>query len=99
MKEKHLTPLEAWDDFWKSYMENKPTQIPNDLGVANLTRNGRVKAQWGKDKDGVKKPGSENKKKQLGPLRIRRLLDKYAPGQYDFHEGSPYFTKPTKNKL
>ena len=85
MKEKQLTPVEAWEEFWSNYMANKPVRIPNELEVAHLTHSGRISAQWGKDK---------TKKKKLGPLRIRRLLDKYAPGQYEFHEGSPYFTKP-----
>ena len=95
MKEKRLTPTEAWNEFWSNYMANKPASIPNELRVADLTNKGRLDAQWGKTKDGISK--GEVKKKKLGPLRIRRLLDKYAPGQYDFHEGSPYFTKP-KNK-
>jgi len=82
MKKKHLTPLEAWDDFYKNYKESKPSE----LYVAQKTYEGKAF-----------QPKS-GKVKQLGPLRIRRLLDKYAPGQYEFHEGSPYFTKPKQSK-
>ena len=82
MNKKHLTPLEAWADFYLNYKESKPAE----LYIAQQTSEGRVL-----------QPKS-GKPKVLGPLRIARLLNKYAPGQYDFHEGSPYFTKPTKKK-
>lgn len=84
MKKQHLTPDQAWTDFWKEYTANKPRLVPNELAVADATNRGAIK------RNGVVK--------KLGPLRIARLLNKYAPGQYDFHEGSPYFTKPTKKK-
>lgn len=29
----------------------------------------------------------------LGVRRIKNLLDRYAPGIYEFHKGEPYFTK------
>lgn len=29
----------------------------------------------------------------LGVRRIRSLLEKYAPGVYEFHAGEPYFVK------
>ena len=80
MSKKHLSPVEAWDDFYTNFVGKKS----DELYVAQATRKGDVK-----------QPKS-GKPKTLGPLRIRRLLDKYAPGQYDFHEGSPYFTKPKK---
>lgn len=82
MKKEHLTPLEAWADFYENYKGKKPSE----LYVAQKTYEGKAY-----------QPKSGNVK-QLGPQRIRRLLDKYAPGQYDFHEGSPYFTKPVKKK-
>ena len=85
MTKKHLTPLEAWDDFYRNFKcEGK---MPGELIVAHATANGK---QF--------QPKS-GKPKVLGPQRIRRLLHKYALGQYDFHDGSPYFTKPTKKKL
>lgn len=77
-----MTPLEAWEDFYNNYKCDGKT--PGELIVAHATANGR------------QKQSKSGKPKTLGPLRIRRLLDKYAPGQYDFHEGSPYFTKPKK---
>lgn len=83
MKETHLTPDQAWADFWKQYMANKPRRVPNELAVADATDRKMIK-----QKNGTLK--------RLGPRRIKRLLDKYAPGQYDFHDGSPYFTKPKK---
>lgn len=84
MSKKHMTPLEAWEDFYSNFKcEGK---MPGELIVANATAKNRVT-----------QPKS-GKPKVLGPLRIRRLLDKYAPGQYEFHDGSPYFTKPTKKK-
>jgi len=80
MSKKHLSPLEAWNDFYSTFKGNKPSE----LYIAQQTCEGRVV-----------QPKS-GKPKELGAKRIRRLLDKYAPGQYEFHEGSPYFTKPTK---
>lgn len=85
MKKQHLTPDQAWKDFWDEYIANKPRLVPNELAVADATFRGAIKRK------GVIK--------KLGPLRIRRLLDKYAPGQYDFHEGSPYFTTNKKAPL
>ena len=82
MEPKHLTPMEAWDDFYKNYTSpgNKPKGgIPNDLRVAQVTRRGKTKQVSGATKT-------------LGPERIKRLLDKYAPGEYQFHEA--FFTKP-----
>ena len=77
MDTKHLSPLEAWDDFYKSFKceGNKP----NELVLAEYTRQGYLIVS------GVKK--------NLGIKRITRLLEKYAPGKYHFHEGQPYFTK------
>jgi hypothetical protein len=76
MDTKQLTPIEAWDEFYKNYTckGNKP----NEIVLAEYTRRERLIVK------GVTKA--------LGVKRIRRLLDKYAPGQYDFHEGNPYFT-------
>ena len=81
MSKKRMTPLEAWEDFYNKFKCEGNT--PGELIVAHATAKGKQKQKNGKPK-------------HLGPLRIRRLLDKYAPGQYDFHEGSPYFTKPAK---
>ena len=78
MKEKHLTPLEAWDKFYTEYKKPEGNPFPNELIVAQATREGR------QTNKGVPKT--------LGVKRIRRLLDKYAPGKYHFHEGNPYFT-------
>lgn len=36
----------------------------------------------------------EGKRKYtLGIRRIKNLLEKYAPGVYEFHEGEPYFLR------
>jgi len=76
MEEKRLTPLEAWDEFYKNYKCDGP--IPNELVVAQATHNGNQKNKSGKAKN-------------LGVARIARLLEKYAPGKYQFHEA--HFTK------
>jgi len=82
MSKKHLSPLEAWDEFYRNFKCDGKT--PGELIVAQATRNGKqVQPKSGKPKE-------------LGAKRIARLLDKYAPGEYEFHEGSPYFIKPTK---
>lgn len=78
MDTKHLTPLEAWADFWQGY--TPPNRMPNDLAVAQLTLKGKLKQPSGHIKT-------------LGAKRIKSLLEKYAPGKYTFHEGQPYFTK------
>lgn len=78
-----MTAHEAWELFWSEYMAKRPKRIPTDLSVANLTYMGRVSAQWG---DGTKK-------KKLGAQRIKSLLDKYAPGQFEFYEQQTFFKK------
>ena len=69
MDTKHLTPLEAWDDFYKNFERDGKT--PNEIVLAEYTRRGG----W-----------FNGKTKNLGERRIKRLLDKYAPGKYQFHE-------------
>lgn len=76
MEEKRIDPIAAWDDFYSS-LDIHP--IPNEIVVAQATRNGKQK--------------QNGKAKVLGVKRIRRLLEKYAPGKYVYHEGQPYFTK------
>ena len=49
---------------------------PNELVLAEYTRRGGL---------------INGKPKTLGEKRIRRLLEKYAPGKYQFHEA--HFTK------
>ena len=76
MEKQRLTPLEAWDQFYKNYKCEGP--IPNELVVAQATRNGNQKNKNGKAK-------------RLGVDRIVRLIKQYAPGEYQFHEA--HFTK------
>lgn len=78
MKRQHLTPAQAWADFEK-------TILP---GIKAPDANLRKAIQTGKGK--VVRAG---KAVALGPRRIKRLLDQYAPGVYEFHDGEPYFTK------
>ena len=73
----HLSPLEAWDDFYLNFKCEGNT--PNEIVLAEYTRRGKLKVN--------------GKTKHLGEKRVRRLLEKYAPGKYHFHEGQPYFTK------
>lgn len=73
----HLTPLEAWDDFYLNF--ERAGRTPNEIAVAEHTRRGRHVVN--------------GKAKTLGAKRIRRLLEKYAPGKYRYHDGQPYFTK------
>lgn len=77
MDTKHLGPLEAWDDFYRNFQREGNT--PNEIVVAEYTRRGKLVVR--------------GKTKTLGVKRIRRLLEKYAPGKYEYHEGQPYFTK------
>lgn len=77
MDTKHLSPLEAWDDFYKNFKCEGNT--PNELVLAEYTNKQKLIVN--------------GKTKRLGEKRIRRLLEKYAPGKYTFHEGQPYFTK------
>ena len=77
MDEIPFTPLEAWDDFYQNF--ERVGRTPNEISVAEHTRRGRNIVN--------------GKPKTLGAKRIRRLLDKYAPGKYQYHEGNPYFTK------
>ena len=72
MEEKQLSPLEAWDEFYREYVPPGGV-IPNELVVANATRNGKQRQ-------------SNGKAKRLGVERIRRLLEKYAPDKYTFFE-------------
>ncbi len=67
---KHLTPAEAWADFWENVAKNMKPR-PNELNVANRTAKGMVSI--------------DGKVIALGRGRIKTLLDKYAPGQYELH--------------
>lgn len=78
MKQQHLTPAEAWADF-------EQTILP---GIKAPDANLRKAIQTAKGN--VKKKGRVMK---LGAERIKKLLDQYAPGVYEFHEGEPYFVK------
>lgn len=77
MESQHLTMLEAWDDFYQNFKREGNT--PNEIVVAEYTRRGKLVVN--------------GKTKTLGVKRICRLLEKYAPGKYTFHQGEPYFTK------
>ena len=77
MDTKHLSPLEAWEDFYKNF--KCEGNMPNELVLAEYTNKQKLIVN--------------GKTKRLGEKRIRRLLEKYAPGKYTFHEGQPYFTK------
>ena len=72
-----LTPLQAWDEFYSEYTKPEGDPFPNELIVAEATRRGKQK--------------QKGKAKNLGAARIARLLEKYAPGKYQFHEA--HFTK------
>jgi hypothetical protein len=79
----HLTPLEVWNEFWETTGRHlKP--VPNELWKANQTAQGGVKR--------VTKRGEVNTV-TLGAGRVKRLIEKYAPGRYEYHEGEPYFTR------
>jgi len=79
MEPKHLTPIEAWDDFYNNYTSELKGGVPMEIRVAQATRRGNTRQPSGAVK-------------VLGAKRIQRLLDTYAPGKYSFHEGEPYFT-------
>lgn len=78
MKRQRLSPAEAWADF-------ELTILP---GIKSPDANLRKAIQAGRGN--VLRAG---KVVPLGPNRIRKLLYKYAPGVYEFHEGEPYFVK------
>ena len=80
MEPKHLTPTEAWDDFYSNFTNGRAEGVPMEIRVAQATRLGHTRQPSGTVK-------------VLGARRIQRLLDAYAPGQYSFHDGEPYFTK------
>lgn len=74
MNSRELSVEEAWEDFIHVVlheMKLRNERIPNEISVAKLTASGSV----------VHKSG---RIKTLGPQRIRRLLEKYAPGRYEF---------------
>ena len=79
----HLTAAEAWADFEAEILPSlgSLTDMP-DLRKAKQTARGTVKK---KNRYGAWVPV------QLGWKRVKRLLEKYAPGRYEFHEGEPYF--------
>ena len=71
MKEKTLTPLEAWADF-EAYILTLPDfRITNEIATARRDKEGARKDRYGRPI-------------WLGPKRIERLLSKYAPGRYTF---------------
>lgn len=85
MNERQLTITEAWEDFIEVVvggMKARNERIPNEISVARRTALGSVMQKSGKVKT-------------LGATRIRRLLEKYAPGRYEFksiviiHEKGP----------
>ena len=80
MEPKRLTPIEAWDDFYENYTNGRKEGVPMEIRVAQATSKGNTKQPSGTVKT-------------LGANRIKRLLEKYAPGQYAFHDGEPYFVK------
>jgi hypothetical protein len=65
--EKHLTPTEAWEDFYSWMQERKKNKefarIPADVQEANYAYMG-------------------GRKHSLGERRVGNLLAKYAPGRY-----------------
>lgn len=69
---KQLLPMEAWKDFWDTV---RPIleEVPNELHVAQTTWRGNARHKNGSVKT-------------LGAARVKRLLDKYAPGRYQFHQ-------------
>lgn len=82
MKE-HLTPIEVWNEFWETTGKHiKPR--PNELHQAYRTAKGEVRRI-------SKKTGERIV--VLGPDRIKRLVEQFAPGQYEYHDGEPYFTR------
>lgn len=72
--ERQLTPLEAWEDFYR-WISERRTRIPKEVQQAKY------------DRDNAGKPVPSGKRKAragLGETRIRRLLEKYAPARYTF---------------
>lgn len=74
--DKSLTPQQAFADFWET-TGRFITPSPDELRKAKQTMEGRQ----------LKK----GKVMHLGVDRVKRLLDKYAPGKYMLNE--PTFTK------
>lgn len=71
MDKKTLTPIEAWDDF-DEYIRRLPGfKIPNEVSTARRDRRGERTDRY-------------DRKIWLGPSRIERILNKYAPGRYTF---------------
>ena len=66
-----FTPMEAF----KHFLENWQGAIPKDVQNAKYVMEGRP----------VKR-GNRMVYLNLGTKRIKRLLDKYAPGKYEFRE-------------
>lgn len=81
MQNKMLTPTECWEDFWEWYKTVRPARMPNELAVADLTHKGEVTKTNSR---------GEIVQVRLGPDRIARLLEKYAPGRYVLHPA--YYT-------
>jgi len=75
MDAQRLAPLEAWDDFYTNFKCEGNT--PNEIILAEYTRREKLTIK--------------GRTKTLGEKRIKRLLEKYAPGKYRFHEA--HFTK------
>jgi hypothetical protein len=70
--EKTLTPVEAWDNFWL-WLRGQPKW-------QDLTREEKNELYKASRARKIGKPYN------LGPARIRHLLDKHAPGRYEFRE-------------
>ena len=66
-----MTPLEAF----KHFLENWEGSIPKDVQNAKYVMEGRP----------VKR-GQRMVYLNLGPKRIKALLNRYAPGKYEFRE-------------
>jgi hypothetical protein len=80
--EKQMTPAEAWQDFmsavWPSVRNSMTRNERREISTAQRDFEGKRNDRYGK-------PIS------LGPERIARLLERFAPGRYRVERHDPVF--------
>ena len=73
------TPIEAWDEFYEWVRKQPEWKIYS-----------RAEKEKVYDANTARKG---QRKFKLDARRIANIIEKFAPGRYEFHEGEPYFIR------